>query len=117
MSQDFFKPEPEAAAEVASQAVAVASRIESRALPQVLGLEVAELPALYEKWLGERGSRFGFWNYVQAPLGYAFTLGYLGHAGAALEWLERTFERQRELSDEARAQLRSRLSAVFRRRC
>jgi len=52
---------------------------------------VADLPALFEERLRQRNMRFGFFNYVQHPLAYAFTLAKLQNGIAAKEWLQKTF--------------------------
>ena len=71
---------------------ASASRVVSKAIPLFNRAQsVADLPPLFEERLHQRNMRFGFHNYVQHPLAYAFTLAKLQNKIAAREWLQKSF--------------------------
>ena len=111
LQQDFFKDEAAAEAEVADRAKVVTARLAAEPLPALLDVTIEALPGLFEAWMGEPADRFDFWNYVQAPIAYAFTLRYLGRPGPAREWLSRAFERQ-GLDTAVRSELSRRLEAL-----
>lgn len=116
MSQDFFADPATAQSDVEKQATRVASTLARSAVPQLIAIRAADqLPPIFEEWLGRRAERFGFWNYVQAPLAYSFTLAFLGQAAASKRWLRATFERQTEIEPGAREELEARVDALLAR--
>ena len=67
-----------------------------------------DVPKVFEEWQTRPFVRFGFINYVHASLVYAFVLARLGRPSEASAWLERYLAN--DIRDEAKAQLRTRLS-------
>jgi hypothetical protein len=47
-----------------------------------------DIPAMFEEWRTREYIRFGFHNYVDAPLAYSFVLARLGRELEAREWLK-----------------------------
>lgn len=68
---------------------------------------VDDVPAVFEEWRTRRAVRFGFQNYVRAPLAYAFVLAHLGRMPEADEWLERYLAH--DMRPDAKSVLRQRL--------
>ena len=62
-----------------------------------------DIPAMFEEWRSKRAVRFGFDNYLFAPLAYAFVLARLGRMGEAEDWLSRFF--RHDLRPEAKQTL------------
>jgi len=114
IAQDFFAEEAEAVRKVSDRAHQVVDVLERDALPLLTTVDtVPQLEPLFVRWLDSPARRFGFWNYLQAPLAYTFTLAYLRREDAAREWLGRTFEHQPELTDKVRQKLNDHLDELL----
>jgi hypothetical protein len=50
---------------------------------------LSDVADLFEEWRHRKFVRFGFDNYVNAPLAYSFVLARLGRKTEATEWLEK----------------------------
>lgn len=70
------------AEQVANRAVTEAENFWRR------GSTLADIVSVYEEWRTRRYVRFGFHNYVNAPLSYSFVLARLGRKSEAKEWLK-----------------------------
>ena len=66
---------------------------------------------LFRDWRARPYVRFGFENYVQAPLAFAFVLARLGQADEARAWLERCF--RNHVRSEAKRKLRGLLRVAI----
>ena len=78
----------------ATQARKQAKRVQKKTLQEASGFwqrssTLAELPQVFEFMKARPATRFGFYNYVQHPLAYAFTLARLGEEQQAREELGR----------------------------
>lgn len=50
--------------------------------------KLEDVVSVFEEWRTRRYVRFGFHNYVNAPLSYSFALAKLGRKSDATEWLK-----------------------------
>lgn len=70
-----------------------AKRVVATAMPLFDRVKsIADLPAIFEERLRQNNSRFGFFNYVQHPLAYAFTFARLKNEFAAKDWLQKAVQ-------------------------
>jgi hypothetical protein len=85
--------------------IASARRVVALAIPLFERVrEVGDLRPVFEDRLRQRNLRFGFFNYVQHPLAYAFTFAKLRNAAAATEWLQKAFDQRPDDFDVATRQ-------------
>ena len=66
---------------------------------------------VFKEWESRPYIRFGFENYVQAPLAFAFVLAHLGKTDEAESWLERCLGN--DVRPEAKPKLRSLLKKAI----
>lgn len=94
----------ENAEQIASRAVFEAEKFWGRVH------SLSDVANLFEEWRHRKFVRFGFDNYVNAPLSFSFVLARLGRKTEATEWLEKFL---RGVSVETREVLRKHLERTL----
>jgi hypothetical protein len=76
-----------------NEIVRTAEQVADRAVAEAEGFwgrvsSLNDIVDLFEEWRSRQYVRFGFHNYVTAPLSYSFVLARLGRQSEAMEWLK-----------------------------